>query len=84
MKNNELSLTAKATIFTTLAELERSIDNNMRYAEQEMDRYKEDIEKFDKESQEYEINWRIEEIEKYKERLQAYEYIKNNVLNISL
>lgn len=84
MKNNELSLTAKATIFTTLAELERSIDNNMRYAEQEMDRYKKDLENFDKESQEYEITWRTEEIEKYKERLQAYEYIKNNVLNISL
>lgn len=84
MKNNELTLTAKATIFTTLSELERSIDNNMRYAEQEIERYKEDIENFDKESQEYEINWRTEEIEKYKERLQAYEYIKNNVLNIIL
>lgn len=84
MKNNELSLTAKATIFTTLSELERSIDNNMRYAEQEIDRYKEDLENFDKESQEYEITWRTEEIERYKERLQAYEYIKNNVLNISL
>lgn len=84
MKNNELSLTAKAAIFTTLSELEKSIDSNIRYAEQEINRYKEDIEKYDKEFQEYEINWRIEEMEKYKERLQAYEYIKNNILNISL
>lgn len=84
MKNNELSLTAKATIFTTLAELEKSIDNNMRYAEQEIDRYKEDLENFDKESQEYEITWRTEQIERNKEKLLAYEYIKNNVLNISL
>ena len=84
MKNNELSLTAKATIFTTLAELEKSVDANMRYAEQEIDRYKEDLENFDKESQEYEITWRTEEIKRNEERLQAYEYIKNNVLNISL
>lgn len=84
MKNNELSLTAKATIFTTLAELERSIDNNMRYTEQEIDRYKEDLENFDKESQEYEITWRTEQIERNKEKLQAYEYIKNNILNTSL
>lgn len=84
MKNNELSLTAKATIFTTLAELEKSIDSNIRYAEQEIDRYKEALETLDSKIQEYEINWKIEEMEKYKERLQAYEYIKNNILNISL
>jgi len=84
MKNNELTLTAKAAIFTTLAELEKSIDSNIRYAEQEIDRYKEDLENFDKESQEYEITWRTEQIERNKEKLRAYEYIKNNVLNISL
>lgn len=84
MKNNELTLTAKATIFTTLAELEKSIDNNMRYTEQEMDGYKEALETLDAETQKYEITWKIEEIEKCKEKLQAYEYIKNNVLNISL
>ena len=84
MKNNELTLAAKATIFTTLTELERTIDANMSYAEQEIDRYKEDLENFDKESQKYEISWRIEEIKRIEEKLQAYEYIKNNVLNISL
>lgn len=84
MKNNELTLVAKATIFTTLTELERTIDANMSYAEQEIDRYKEDLENLDKESQKYEISWRIEEIKRREEKLQAYEYIKNNVLNISL
>lgn len=84
MKNNELTLVAKATIFATLTELERTIDANMSYAEQEMGRYKEDLETFDKESQKYEISWRIEKIKRIEEELQAYEYIKNNVLNISL
>ena len=73
MKNNELTLKAKAQVYNKLAQFEEDLKNSIKFAESEIVRYTEDLEKY--EEDDFNYSYRQDCIHSSKQQIAAYEYL---------